>query len=273
MNITKVSSARAEARTSFETGFRPPLLSKGNTKLAKRGNIKEDWFITGLSLAPAEISGYNMCAGSTPECRSFCLFGTGRASEHMHNPTVYHNKIWTSRILKTLWYMEQRQSFMDRLVLQIANLAKRHERLGIRLNVFSDRPWERQQVHVDPLLAKKAGVLPGVYRNVMEMFPQIQFYDYTKIYKRLDARWLPANYHLTFSLAENNQAETELALKRGFNVAAVIDGLPERFLGHRVIDGDEHDLRFLDPTQVVVGLKPKGALAKSGSSFVQRIAA
>ena len=268
MNTTKVTSARAEARMRFAAGFRPRLLSAGNAKLVKRGEIKETWAITGLSLAPAEMSGYNMCASSSPECRKFCLFGTGRAAEHMHKQDEGHSAIWVTRIVKTLWYMEERLFFMDRLVLQIGNLAKKHDRLGIRLNVFSDRPWETQQVHVHP---NRAGVTPGVYRNLMEVFPQVQFYDYTKILKRLPI--LPHNYHLTFSLCENNQAEAKAALHRGHNVAAVMDDMPETFLGHRVIDGDEHDLRFLDPTPVVVRLKPKGDLLRSDSPFVQRIAA
>ena len=273
MNTTKISSARAEARSKFSAGYRPRLLSNGNIKLRKRGTIAEEWFITGLSLAPAKISGYNMCAGSSPECRKFCLFGTGMAPEFMHKQSVGHNSIWATRIVKTLWYMEDRLSFMDRLVLQIGNLAKKHDRLGIRLNVFSDRPWETQQVHVDQIQAKRAGVRPGVYRNLMEVFPQVQFYDYTKILKRLDQWHLPANYHLTFSLCEDNTLDATRALFKGYNVAAVMDEMPDRFLGHRVIDGDEHDLRFLDPTPVVVRLKPKGALARSDSPFVQRIAA
>ncbi len=273
MNVNKISSARAEARSKFSAGYRPRLLSNGNAKLVKRGAIKEEWFITGLSLAPARLSGYNMCAGSSPECRKFCLFGTGMASEFMHKQSVGHNSIWATRIVKTHWYMEDRLSFMDRLTLQIGNLAKKHDRLGVRLNVFSDRPWETQQVHVDQIQAKRAGVNPGVYRNLMDVFPQVQFYDYTKILKRLSTWSLPKNYHLTFSLCEDNSLAAVTALSKGYNVAAVMDEMPDRFLGHRVIDGDEHDLRFLDPTPVVVRLKPKGSLARSGSPFVQRIAA
>ena len=269
MNPIKISSARAEARSKFSAGYRPRLLSNGNIKLRKRGTIAEEWFITGLSLAPAKLSGYNMCAGSSPECRKFCLFGTGIASEFMHKQNVGHNSIWATRIVKTLWYMEDRLSFMDRLVLQIGNLAKKHDRLGIRLNVFSDRPWETQQAHVSP----GGLVKPGVYRNLMDVFPKVQFYDYTKLLKRLNTWSLPNNYHLTFSLCEDNTLDATRALFKGYNVAAVMDEMPDRFLGHRVIDGDEHDLRFLDPTPVVVRLKPKGALARSDSPFVQRMVA
>ena len=105
MNTTKISSARAEARSKFSAGYRPRLLSNGNIKLRKRGTIAEEWFITGLSLAPAKISGYNMCAGSSPECRKFCLFGTGMASEFMHKQSGGHNSICATWIVTTLWYI------------------------------------------------------------------------------------------------------------------------------------------------------------------------
>ena len=74
MNPIKISSARAEARSKFSAGYRPRLLSNGNIKLRKRGTIAVEWFITGLSLAQAKLSGYNICSGSSPECRWFCFF-------------------------------------------------------------------------------------------------------------------------------------------------------------------------------------------------------
>ena len=36
----------------------------------------------------------------------------------------------------------------------------------------------------------------------------------------------------------------------------------------KVIDGDEHDMRFLDEPNVVVGLKAKGKAKKDSSGFV-----
>ena len=79
---------------------------------------------------------------------------------------------------------------------------------------------------------------------------------------------LPANYHLTFSRKENNQAKVELVVAMGGNVAVVFDKLPQSYLGKQVVDGDATDLRFLDPKGVIVGLKAKGRGKKDTSGFV-----
>jgi hypothetical protein len=103
--------------------------------------------------------------------------------------------------------------------------------------------------------------------NLMQSFPHVQFYDYTKRANRKD---LPSNYRLTFSLAENNDAAAEVALRNGINVAAVFHKVPQSYMGRTVINGDEHDLRFLDPVGVIVGLKAKGnARYDTTSGFVR----
>jgi hypothetical protein len=57
------------------------------------------------------------------------------------------------------------------------------------------------------------------------------------------------------------------------NAAVVFQTLPDTFLGLQVINGDEHDLRHLDPKGVIVGLLPKGRKAKRDTSgFVVRAA-
>ena len=105
------------------------------------------------------------------------------------------------------------------------------------------------------------------HANIMSMFPTLQFYDYTK---RANRAALPANYKLTFSLAENNDADALTVLARGGTVAAVFrKALPDTYWGYPVIDGDEHDLRFLDPAGVVVGLKAKGNAKRDQSGFVR----
>lgn len=100
----------------------------------------------------------------------------------------------------------------------------------------------------------------------MAIFPDVQFYDYTK---RANRRDLPANYHLTFSLSEDNDERAQIALENGLNVAAVFRALPETFLGRKVVDGDESDLRFKDERGVIVGLKAKGDARKDTSGFVR----
>jgi hypothetical protein len=62
--------------------------------------------------------------------------------------------------------------------------------------------------------------------------------------------------------------DVRLALSNGMNVAAVFHKVPETYLGRTVINGDETDLRFLDPKGVIVGLKAKGKAKKDTTGFV-----
>ena len=129
------------------------------------------------------------------------------------------------------------------------------ESLAERLSYYMSRPFK-----------------PGQYKNLMTAFPEINFLDYTKNAGRF-LRQLPENYHLTFSLSETNEKAARGVLANGGNVAAVFaNGLPDSYLGRPVIDGDLHDLRFLDPKGgFIIGLSPKGSKAKRDrSGFVIR---
>jgi hypothetical protein len=122
------------------------------------------------------------------------------------------------------------------------------------LNVLSDLPWH----------------------NLVDMnkHSDVMFYDYTPNPKRMIQFLngeLPKNYHLTFSRKEDNQQFVELIVSMGGNVAVVFDELPQTYLGKKVINGDETDLRFLDEKGVIVGLKAKGDGKKDESGFVVRI--
>jgi hypothetical protein len=105
----------------------------------------------------------------------------------------------------------------------------------------------------------------------MRAFPDVTFYDYTKVAKRRRAKGFPANYHLTFSLSEDNDRLAYLEANEGSNVAVVFDvrkgaPLPDTFAGRPVIDGDISDMRFKDPRGVIVGLRAKGSRGKSDTS-------
>ena len=112
-----------------------------------------------------------------------------------------------------------------------------------------------------------------IYRNLMEAFPHIQFIDYTKIATRLN-RILPPNYNLTLSRTERNDSDViRVVSNKIANAAVVFESVPKTWHGLRVIDGDKHDLRHLDPKGVIVGLTPKGRKAKKDTSgFVVRAA-
>ena len=104
-------------------------------------------------------------------------------------------------------------------------------------------------------------------QTLFSLFPEIQFYDYTKIPTR-DIGGI-RNYHLTWSYSEANEKYSNLFEKVEHNKAVVFrDKLPSMFKGLKVIDGDKHDMRFLDEPNVVVGLKAKGKAKKDYSGFV-----
>jgi hypothetical protein len=111
----------------------------------------------------------------------------------------------------------------------------------------------------------------GRHSARFERFPDVAFVDYTKIVSRFEQA-LPPNYHLTLSRSETNERECLEALERGINVAVVFADKPTTWHGFECIDGDEHDLRQLDPRGgYVVALSPKGRKAKRDrSGFVVR---
>jgi hypothetical protein len=251
--MDKMQIARYLAEAKYTTGWRPKrLLSRANTKLMKaERNI-------GLSLSPAVSSGFQVCASASPECIKHCINTSGLAAPHLYGP-----HIWVGRITKTLWFFRDRPAFMEKLFRDIAL----NQSSAIRLNVFSDWMWERQAFTVNSQLSERYGVKAGTYPSLIDAFPDTQFYDYTKHFKRM-FRMRPQNYHLTFSLTENNQHEARQVLAAGMNVAAVTATKTGTLFGYPILDGDENDLRFLDPPGKVIGLKPKGSLRNLESEFL-----
>lgn len=216
-----------------------------------------------LYLAPADESGYEVCPKRSKGCTAACLFTSGRGGMQM---------VKDSRINKTLWFHENRETFMATIVKDIERLirkAKREKMIpAVRLNGTSDIAWEKIRV-----------VRDGVeYRNIMLAFPDIQFYDYTKIRGRKTAIALP-NYHLTFSLAEDNDKDAFRAIDEGYNVAVVFnmgkrDAKPKFWNNYPVVDGDETDVRFMDPKGGhIVALYAKGDARKDTTGFVRNIIA
>lgn len=207
-----------------------------------------------LHLAPASLSGFNVCPAASEGCRAACLNTAGMGG-------VFPS-IQAARVRKTRYFFENRTGFMADLIRDIEAGIRKAQRADLvpvfRLNGTSDIRWEIMKVSHNG----------KIYRNVMEVFPDVMFYDYTALSNR---RNLPGNYSLTFSRKESNQANVFKAIENGMNIAVVFDKLPESYLGLSVINGDESDLRFLDPTQVIVGLKAKGKARSDYSGFVVRI--
>ena len=226
------------------------LLNSGNSKTRK--GEKKGWTTFGIHLAPASLSGFNVCDSSSAGCRWACLNTSGRGAM---------SSVQRARIAKTRLFFKNKQLFMSMLWKEITagikKAARNEMRPCFRLNLTSDLPWEKIKFND---------------QSVFEAFPNVQFYDYCKSPERMTkflAGEMPANYHLTFSRSEENGDVALAFLKSGGNVAMVFrKSLPSSYFGHEVIDGDETDLRFLDGKGKIIGLKEKGLAKKDLSGFV-----
>ena len=207
-------------------------------------------FLTGiLYLAPYDLSGVNLCPfAKVAQCHVACLNTAGRGG--------FDDRVKNARLRKAKLFNENRGEFMAQLIDDINKLQveakKKNLQPVIRLNGTSDIEWENIRI--------------GEY-NIFELFPQLQFYDYTKNPNRKD---LPKNYDLTFSYSgvESFIKFNRQALANNMRVATVFKILPAQFMGREVINGDEHDARFIEDKNVIIGLKAKGKARQDKTGFV-----
>lgn len=253
------------------SGFK--LLTPGNPKTEKGRGAGYWTFI--LHLAPARLSGFNVCPMATEGCKAACLNTAGRGGIMAGHGILtaadvangIRNTIQHARIRRTKLFFNDRAAFMAALVDDIAKAIRKARAAGytpaFRLNGTSDIRWE--------------SITVGCFPNVFAMFGAEQFYDYTKIANRKN---IPANYSLTFSLADGNDAQANAALNAGMNVAAVFrdkatvaryeaSGFTLAGLPVPVANGDDTDLRFLDPRHSVIALYAKGNAKRDTSGFVR----
>lgn len=220
-----------------------------NPKTRKSDRIQDDYYTAILYLYPDnQLCPLAKYAG----CMDSCLVTSGMAG-------VFKN-INEARQRKTDLFRQDRGTFMFQLCQDIDTFVQfclKEGRLpAVRLNGTSDIQWELYPI--------------GEYRNIFEKYPGVQFYDYTKLPHRpltID------NYHLTFSYSGevDYQPFIDRALSREMNMAVVFDEVPKEYKGIRVINGDTHDLRFLDESGVIVGLKAKGKAKHETNNFVVRV--
>jgi hypothetical protein len=222
------------------------LLSANGDSKTKKG-LKLNWttYIMYMSPFTDNSLGVNLCPHATAGCAAACLNGSGRGG--------FTSSVQTGRRNKTEFYLQNRVGFLEKLYKELTLISKKHkgENVAIRLNGTSDIRWEKFKVRDN--------------KNLMELFPDLQFYDYTKNHLRFNTK-LPSNYSLVFSRSENNHEKSIEILKKGFNVAMVFDVPPTEFEGFQVVDGDETDLRFLDDKGVIVGLKYKKLTGKGADN-------
>ena len=225
-------------------------------------------YLTGvLYLAPATLSGYQVCAmAATAQCAEACLNLAGLGG-------VY-TSIQRARIAKTRRFFEDRDNFMRDIVKSIRALIKlarktRRDSKGryakrfqvlVRLNGTSDIRWELIPVTIDGI----------TYANLMEAFPDLIFYDYTKLVNR---KGIPENYDLTFSYSgvKAYQPQVAKAQKTLMRIAVVfrhVEAIPKSFLGLRCIGGDNSDVRHIERQNVVVALYAKGPAKHDTTGFV-----
>ena len=224
---------------------------------------KYGWLNAINYMAPHDTAGVgNLCPNASEGCKALCLGMYSGQAAMVSDLENGSNVVRESRVAKSQYFMNERQAFMGEMAHHIKAMIRKADRENKKLAV---RPNGSSDIAFEYIKGYNGQTLP-------EQFPDIQFVDYTKSLKRMLNPNRPSNYHLTFSLSESNMHEAIHVLANRKNVAVVFgDGLPDTFMGHRVIDGTEHDLRHLDPQPVIVGLDPKGKKAKADTSgFVVR---
>ena len=226
------------------------LIRAGGDAKTIKGN--DSGYLTAIMyMTPYKTLGHNLCPmAETAGCLEGCLNTAGRGSM---------NSVQKGRARKAQWFIKDRAGFMAQLVKDLTRFQNYCERRdlkpAIRLNGTTDIRWE---------LIKING------KTIFDLFPNITFYDYTKIANR---RNLPNNYHLTFSYSATNATylnQVDIAKANGLNIAVVFrnkENIPSEFIGLPTIDGDKTDLRFLDPKQSIVALYAKGKARKDNSAL------
>ena len=235
------------------TGLR--FLTFSNPKLVK--GLEFGWATAILHLAPAKYSGHTVCKRFS-QCAETCLYHQGRG--RMKN-------VQNARIRRTRELMEDRAAAMNEIVVELQMIQLKLKRLApniklaCRLNGLSDLTWETMLI---------GGTGASAWNTILEYFPEVQFYDYTKYTYGTRPAWenMPANYHLTYSFdgRELDVANAKEVLGHGHNVmvvhnkenykhASISNG---QIWGYPTYDAEEHDLRFTDPRPVVLIGKEKG---------------
>jgi hypothetical protein len=247
-SILSVRSGQSAISVAMPDGSKhilTTLLSHANHKQAKGTGFLS----VGLTLTPRATgrAGRSLCSFATPGCAAACFADSARLAWPKNKRVA---------VARTRLLAQHPDLFFMLLAKDLASQNARAQRLGVRLvcrlNVVSDVPFERE--------------FPALFTR----FPDVQFMDYTKDVQRVLNPTRPDNYHLTFSRSERNETDCLRALKAGGNVATVFrrPPFPREFWGYPVIDGDANDLRFLDHSPCIVGLKAKGKARRDRTGFV-----
>lgn len=189
-------------------------------------------------------------------CMKPCLREAGRGRM---------SSVKRARRKKTQFFKQHREAFMLSFAADVHSLAIRAARLGmiplVRPNGTSDIPFENIEV-VDG-------------KTIFQLFPDITFYDYTKHPSRDLAGKTAGNYDLTYSFSGlTPKPITIKGLTNPHNRRTAVvfsrrEDIPDSFRGWPVVDGDNTDVRHIEPDRVVVALYAKGKAKHDTSGFVQ----
>ena len=247
----------------------------GNPKTIK--GQKQGYMTAILYLSPWKSAGVNLCPmAELAGCFAGCLNQAGHGGMAKAGATIApfgvelaDNNVQRARISRSRLFIEDQQAFMVQLHKEITKFLKKAERKGlipvVRLNGTSDIQWEKIEYRT---------------KTIFKHFPDLQFYDYTKIAKRFE-RALPHNYYICLSYSEANSVYALRCLtaadKHGASLVYVVRDEASKlagqfYAGESYVDGDENDLRFLDPPGARVYLKAKGPAKKDTSGFVLDLA-
>ena len=247
------------AKTLKEIGIAYIATCNSSSKLTHNGRL--NMLTYGLYLASSDASGINVCPKSTM-CRESCLVGSGYAKiDALSGNTTVQD----ARILKTRLFFANKPLFMKLMCMEINRAMRKAERknmeFSVRLNCTSD---------ISPL----AFTLDG--KNILEIFPNVSFYDYTKVKSHWKVAEKYDNYHITFSRdgSEENEKECLEWLEKGNNVAVVFgvtksSELPKKWKGYEVLVGDDYDYRVWDKLQV--GKQIVGLIYKIGKNDFEKV--
>lgn len=227
------------SKATKETGLSYLGNVNQSAKMIKNSLYNEMTYI--IYLAPADMSGYEVCPMRTAECTALCLNTSGRVKLDIKN------KIIGARIKKTKLFFENRQYFMRWMIDEISFYRNKAKKLkmdfSVRLNGTSD---------ISPIAFNLNG------KNILQIFPDVQFYDYTKVLNRYKLLYKYKNYDLTYSYSGYNDREAHQVISSGGRVAIVFSGdIPNEYKGVTVINGDDFDMRYKNPGGVFIGLKYK----------------
>lgn len=227
------------------------LLQPGDSNAKQAKSAGRGFASFNLSLMPWNLSGFQVCPMGA-DCQEGCI--GHKAGHNRFNPAQL------AKIKRTQLFFRDRPFFKTILIedLEKAQLKadKQNLDLVIRLNNYSDLPWE--------------DLMPELF----QLYPRARFMDYTKLLSRI--RTAPSNYDLTYSLnAKRHNGNAVASLGLFYRCATVVsvpifNGFFAQLQEGETINltingetipafnGDLHDLTFLQPKTGLLILREKG---------------